>query len=196
MVRGQAGSLRYGSSGFPHFRGRRVTVRFPKSVQVGKAVTLDQSAVLDGFGGTGILIEDGVTIGRHSLISVSGVFGEPGEGIRVGARSAIGANNTIWGQGGVTIGQDCLFGPNVVVVSENHRFDDPVVAIRSQGHRRSPVVIGNDCWVGANVLIAAGVTVGDGAVIGGGSVVTSDVPSRAVVVGNPARVIKYRGASS
>jgi len=52
--------------------------------------------------------------------------------------------------------------------------------------------IGNDVWVGANAVILKGVKIGDGAIIGGGSVVTKDVPPYAIVVGNPARVIRYR----
>lgn len=54
------------------------------------------------------------------------------------------------------------------------------------------VVIGNDVWIGANVIILGNITIGDGAVIGAGSVVTKDVPSYAIVVGNPARIIRYR----
>lgn len=52
--------------------------------------------------------------------------------------------------------------------------------------------IGNDVWIGCNVVVLAGVSVGDGAVIGAGAVVTKDVPPYAVAVGNPAKVIKYR----
>ena len=62
------------------------------------------------------------------------------------------------------------------------------------GHPRSKgdVVIGNDVWLGLGSIILSGVTVGDGAVVGAGSVVTKDVPSFAIVAGNPARVIRYR----
>lgn len=56
----------------------------------------------------------------------------------------------------------------------------------------TPLVIGNDVWIGANVTILRGVTIGDGAVIGGGSVVTKNIPPYAIVVGNPGRVLKYR----
>ena len=57
-----------------------------------------------------------------------------------------------------------------------------------------PLTIGNDVWIAANVCVLRGLTVGDGAVIGAGSVVTKDIPPYAIVVGNPAHVVKYRFA--
>ena len=56
----------------------------------------------------------------------------------------------------------------------------------------SPILIGNDVWIGTNVIVLGGTTIGDGAVIGAGSVVTKNVPPYAIVVGSPARVIKKR----
>ncbi|HOY86671.1 MAG TPA: CatB-related O-acetyltransferase [Methylotenera sp.] len=56
----------------------------------------------------------------------------------------------------------------------------------------SPVVLGNDVWIGANSLLMSGVSVGDGAVIGAGAIVTKDIPPYAIAVGSPARVFRYR----
>lgn len=66
--------------------------------------------------------------------------------------------------------------------------------LKEQGLMDADVVteIGNDVWIGLNSVIRRGVKIGDGAVIGSGSIVTKDVPSYAVVVGNPAKIIKYR----
>jgi len=58
--------------------------------------------------------------------------------------------------------------------------------------KRNFVKIGNDVWIGANAIILPGVTIGDGAIIGAGAIVTSDVPSYAVVAGVPAKVLRYR----
>ena len=65
-------------------------------------------------------------------------------------------------------------------------------AIKSDFDEILPVKIGNDVWVGANSLVMGGITIGDGAIIGAGSIVTKDVPSYAIVVGSPAKIIKYR----
>ena len=56
-----------------------------------------------------------------------------------------------------------------------------------------PVTIGNDCWLGAGVMVCPGVTIGNGCVIGAGSVVTKDIPSGVVAVGNPCRVMRQVG---
>ena len=56
-----------------------------------------------------------------------------------------------------------------------------------------PVVIGNDCWLGAGVLVMPGVTIGDNSVIGAGSVVTKDIPANVVAVGNPCKVLRELG---
>ncbi|MBY4036027.1 acyltransferase [Rhodococcus fascians] len=115
-------------------------------------------------------------------------------GITIGDRSAVGARNIILGQGGVRIGTDCLLGPNVTIVSENHIFKDRSISIRQQGESRSPILIGNDVWIGSGATILAGVTIGDGAVVAAGAVVREEVRAYAIVGGVPARELGERGA--
>lgn len=95
--------------------------------------------------------------------------------------------------GGVTIGDDTSIAHGVSIMSETHVTKDPNIPFKNQGMVYKPVKIGNDVWIGAKVTIMAGVTVGNKAIIGANSVVTKDVPDYAVVVGAPARIIKYRG---
>ncbi len=61
-----------------------------------------------------------------------------------------------------------------------------------EAHTKGPIVVGDDVWIGTNAMILSGVTIGQGAIIGAGTVVASDVPPYAIVVGNPMRVVKYR----
>ena len=81
-----------------------------------------------------------------------------------------------------------MFGPNVVVATAGH----PILPeLREQGYQyNAPVHIGKNCWIGAGALIMPGITIGDNVVIGAGSVVTKDIPSNTVAVGNPCRVLR------
>ncbi len=81
----------------------------------------------------------------------------------------------------IEIGRNCLFGENVLIYDHNHRFRDAEL-IRKQGYNTKKVMIGDDCWVGSNVIILAGVTIGDHSVIGAGSVVSKSVPAGCIVV--------------
>lgn len=193
VVRGAIFGTSYQTLVVPHFRGRRVQVQFPSFLTVGRGVTFGDGVRIEAFCRDGIVLGDNVTVGSGAFVAGSGVIAEPGEFVRVGNRTAIGMNNIIWGQGGVSIGEDCLLGPNVTIVSENHASSSTEVPIREQGSVRAPIVVGDDCWIGAGAKILAGVTVGNGSVVGAGAVVTGDVPGRAIVVGMPARVIGYRG---
>ena len=116
---------------------------------------------------------------------------------RIGRNCFFNFNLTIQDDSAVTIGNDCNFGPNVTIVTPVH----PMLANErrllkcSDGVERhlcfaKPVTIGDDCWVGANVVICPGVTIGNGCVVGAGSVVTRDVPPDSFAAGNPARVIR------
>ncbi|WP_461533204.1 DapH/DapD/GlmU-related protein [Sinomicrobium sp.] len=93
--------------------------------------------------------------------------------------------------GEITFGDDVMIGPKTIIWGRDHgmAIDMPMYG---QEHKKAPVVIGNDVWIGAGVIILKGVTLGNGVVIGAGSVVTKDVPDNAVAMGNPARVIKFR----
>jgi len=88
----------------------------------------------------------------------------------------------------ITIGKRVLFAPNVHIYAATH----PLCPIeRKDFELARPVKIGDDCWIGGQVIICPGVTIGNGVTIGAGSVVTKDVPSNVIVAGNPAKIIRY-----
>ena len=95
-------------------------------------------------------------------------------------------------QANVHIGDHVIMGPDVKIYSRNHRFDRLDIPIGSQGKNYFETFIGNDVWLGANVIVTAGCKIGNHAVIAAGAVVTSDVPDYAIAGGVPAKVIKYR----
>lgn len=109
-----------------------------------------------------------------------------GKNIHLGRRIFINAGCRFQDQGGITIGDDCLIGHNAVIATLQH----DIAPSRRADLVPSPVVIGRNVWLGANVTVLPGVTIGDDAVIGAGSVVTKDVPARTVAVGSPARVVR------
>ena len=111
--------------------------------------------------------------------------------VKLGERSGIGRNCELYGD--ITIGDDVLMAPEVVIYTQNHEFIKRNITIHNQGlSNEKPVVIGNDVWIGYEAIILAGVTIGDGAIIGTRAVVTKDVPPYTIVGGVPAKPIKRR----
>ena len=114
-----------------------------------------------------------------------------GFNIEIGDNSGIGVNANI--SNDTIIGDNVLMGQDVAIFSNTHNYEKKDFIIQEQGYETSkPVIIENDVWIGARVIILGGVRIQTGAVIGAGSVVTKDVESYTVVTGIPARVIKYR----
>ncbi len=91
----------------------------------------------------------------------------------------------------IYVGDYTMFGPNVVVATAGH----PILPeLRERAYQYNmPVHIGRNCWLGAGVIVLPGVTIGDNTVIGAGSVVTKDIPSNVVAVGNPCRILRPIG---
>lgn len=88
----------------------------------------------------------------------------------------------------IYVGDYTMFGPGVVVATAGHPL---LPELRQEGYQyNAPVHIGKNCWIGAGVMIVPGITIGDNVVIGAGSVVTKDLPSNVLAVGNPCRVLR------
>ena len=109
-----------------------------------------------------------------------------GKNIHVGKNVFINACCHFQDQGGITLGDDCLIGHNVVFATLNH-FIEPTE--RASMHP-APIVLGKKVWVGSNSTILQGVTIGDNSIIAAGSVVTKDVPANTIVGGVPARILR------
>jgi acetyltransferase-like isoleucine patch superfamily enzyme len=136
---------------------------------------------------------------RHEILS--SLFGQyKGTHIEPPFQCDMG-NNIFFGEGGfinygvkiidiapVTIGDYVLIAPNVVICTVDHPAD---LAERVKPYAcAEPIVLGNNVWVGAGCVVLGGVTIGSRSVIGAGSIVTNDIPSDVIAVGNPCRVIK------
>ena len=88
----------------------------------------------------------------------------------------------------IYVGDYTMFGPNVIVATAGH----PILpALREKSYQYNmPVHIGRNCWIGGGAIILPGITIGDNVVVGAGSVVTKDLPSNVVAVGNPCRILR------
>lgn len=110
-----------------------------------------------------------------------------GINISIGKNVFINAGCKFQDQGGISIGDNVLIGHCVTIATLNHDFNiDKRAAMYAKGVR-----ISSDVWIASNAVILPGITIGTGAIVGAGAVVTKDVPPKAIVAGNPAKIIKY-----
>lgn len=129
-------------------------------------------------------------IGKKINIEKGSYFGF-GNCLEIGTRSGLGVN--CYACGPIKIGDYVNIGPDVIILTLLHKYDRVDITMQDQGYYdKKPVVIGNDVWIGTRAIIMPGVTIGNGVIIGAGAVVTKDVPDYSVVVGCPARVVRYR----
>lgn len=129
-------------------------------------------------------------VGERSFIESQVVLNCWHGDLYIGDNTGVGIGSIVIGP--VAIGANCRTGQYVFISGENriHSGTESGVVESSSGVSVKPVKIGNGVWIGSNVVILPGVTIGDACIIGAGSVVTKDIPSGSVAVGNPARVLK------
>jgi acetyltransferase-like isoleucine patch superfamily enzyme len=145
----------------------------------------------DSVRGSKIQIGDDVVIDAFVKIKPAGGMGD----VTIGARTAINSGVVIYTGNGITIGEDVLIAANVTLAPVNHAFADPKVPIRDQGFQpsRGGIVIEDDVWIGAGVVLLDGAIVRRGAIIGANSVVRDEVEALSINVGNPLRLVGRRG---
>lgn len=141
-----------------------------------------------------------LTIGDESIIHANIIFEDKGADVRIGSRTYVGLSNLTCFRS-VSIGDDVLVSWGATILDhDSHSLDWDLRRndVRDWGRNRkdwkhvptAPVVIADKAWIGFNVTVLKGVTIGEGAVVAACSVVTRDVPPRALVAGNPARLIR------
>ena len=157
------------------FMRREAFVRWPVHGNVLEALRQGRLEV-----GAGVLLEPGVWITA------------PGDArVRIGAGSFLNLGVMVAAEQLVEIGESCMLANGCFVSDASHRFDDPDRPITWQGFQsKGPTRIGDNCWLGANVVVTSGVTIGERCVIGANSVVTRDVEPFSIAAGLPAKVIK------
>lgn len=150
--------------------------------QKGKGVTICRRTRMDVLPFKNFSIGDSSTI--EDFATVNNGVGD----VIIGSYSRVGLGNVIIGP--VRIGNHVMLAQNVVVSGLNHEYKDVHKPISEQPVSTRPILIEDECWIGANAMITAGVTIGKHSVVAAGSVVIKNVPAYSVVAGNPARIVK------
>lgn len=138
--------------------------------------------------GPDCVIHDGVAF------KVDGPYSDA-KRIILGRNVLVGENCEFNVQDRVVIGDGCLIAAGCRFIDNNHGTADGS-EIRQQPNQKAPIIIENDCWLGANVIVLSGVHLGRGVIVGAGAVVTRDLPEYAVAAGVPARLIRSRSPST
>ena len=136
--------------------------------------------------------EERIQMWKEMFAKGEGIWIEPpfyfcyGKHISIGKGTYINVNCNFIDDGTITIGENVMFGPAVTIATVGH----PITP-KLRGYMYcDPVTIENNVWIGANVTICPGVTIGENSVIGAGSVVIRDIPANSIAVGNPCRVVR------
>ena len=129
-------------------------------------------------------------IGRKTWFSENDIIECGGGSLSLGYNNFFNTNCRIATIEKITIGDNNLFGPNVVIVDHNHGYNDKDVLFCKQKLTSAPVTIGSNVWIGGNVTICKGVTINDNIIVGANSVVTRDLMESGIYCGSPAVKIK------
>jgi len=134
------------------------------------------------------------TIGQNSTIEDFSVVNNGMGAVKIGDGVRIGLSNVVIGP--VNIGNHVIIAQNVVMSGLNHGYQDIGTPICKQPCSTSEIKIEDECWIGANSVLTAGVTIGKHSIIAAGTIITKDVPPYSVVAGNPGKVIKQYNQES
>lgn len=129
-----------------------------------------------------------IEFGKWTTAFRNVTFSANGGTIKIGDHAFFNRNCILVSLDQIIIGNRCIFGPNVVIYDHDHRFNAD--GIIEGEFKKSPVIIEDHCWIGANVTILRGTHIGEGCVIGAGSVIKGDIPAHSIVIGDRSALIK------
>ena len=123
-----------------------------------------------------------ISVGKHVRTGKGSRLAVSGKGhLYIGDNTFINRNCNIVAHDNIHIGNDCLLGVNVNIFDHDHRFRDASIPISRQGFKTAPISIGNNCWIGSNVFISKGVSIGDNSVVSACSRIDKSVPPNTLV---------------
>ena len=168
--------------------GKSITIRHPYKITIEDNVVIDDNCMLDakGVDNQGIIIKEGVYIGRNSILSCKN------GNIIISKNVNIGFNCDIFSASKVKIGENTLIAAYSYIIGGGHNYTRTDIPIPEQEKHSYGIEIGKNCWIGAGVNVLDNITIGDETIIGAGAVITKDIPSYSIAAGVPAQVIKSR----
>ena len=152
--------------------GRNVVFRHPDKIRLGR-VAIDDNCLIDakGAGDAGIQIGDDVLIARDTIIQGKASW------VTIGDRCIIGSQCQLSSAGGISLGKSVMLAGQCYIGGGRYRTDNREIPMMDQGpYSEGPVVIEDDVWLGAGVVVLDGVRIGRGCVVGAGAVVRQDIP--------------------
>lgn len=174
------------------FKASNVKIVSSKKLTLGSNVKLHDNVYIDALSTDGVILLDGVILGRNTRIECTGSIRQVGRGVKIGKNTSFGSDCFFGAAGGIEIGNNVICGQNIRFHSENHNFSDRNVLIKNQGVTHQGIKVGDNCWIGSGVVFLDGSSISDGTVVAANSVVTKKFPENVVVAGTPARIIKAR----
>lgn len=171
------------------FLGRlRAICHSRKNIRIGRKTEFDNNVTIHLSGKEGGYVK----IGNHCSIKRGSILITENGNITIGDNCTINPYCILYGNGGLSIGNNVRIATHTVIVPANHNFHNIDIPICKQGLTTKGIKIDNDVWIGAHCSILDGVHIAEGCIIGAGSVLTKSTEPYGIYVGNPARFLRKR----
>jgi len=168
--------------------GANLTIRHPHKIHIADNVVIDDQCCLDAKGSDnrGIVIGDGVFVGRNTILSCKN-----GD-IEIDDHANIGFNCEIFSASRVRVGKSILMAAYTYLVGGDHLYDRVDIPVLEQGRTARGIDVDDNVWLGTHVVVTDGSRIGRDAIIGAGAVVVGEIPEFAIATGIPAKVVRDR----
>jgi acetyltransferase-like isoleucine patch superfamily enzyme len=184
----------FGACGKGVMFGNNIVLRHPSRIHLGNDVVISEQCILDGRSENKM---ETIVLGDDVILSNQVMISSKEGSIRVGRKTGVNAQTIIQSTNDcpVVIKENCIIGQRCFIVGGgSYNIDRLDIPIREQGIRMDGgVLLEEDVWLGANVSVLGGVTLGRGSVVAAGAVVTRSAGERSICMGVPAKVVRIRG---
>jgi acetyltransferase-like isoleucine patch superfamily enzyme len=172
------------------FLGSNVKIIGLEKIKFSNTTTIHSNVKISSIGSLGLSFGSNFSIRSYSIIDSFGSIKKESGILKIGNNVGISEFCYFSIRGNIFIGDNVIFGPGVKIFTENHSFKINNEYFRLQDEIRNDVIIGNNVWVGSNVVLLPGIIIEDNVVIAAGSVVNKNVPKGTLYAGNPANFLK------